>query len=960
MTRRPLSIRALFGTLLALVMVLAGALFSVTILQRQTASERTGAEHARVTSFGLSDQMRQSSNDLTRMVRLYVTTGEQRYRDYYDQILAIRRGAAPRPRNYDSSFWDRVLADGEAGVKTGPAISLTGLMRRAHFAGDEFTALDASLNASDRLARLEEVVMDAVAPRVARGVDRAYLSDVGPQYRRLVDANYHAEKRRIMAAIERFTRLVDVRTSRRSEALQSRTDHLLVAQTLILVLLGLVVLVLLTLAVRMIARPLQRMTAVTRRIAGGDWSDRAPADGVLELRRLAGDFNAMADAVQRDLAARRTAEEDARDAEQRLQTIADRVPGAVFQFHVDPDAALSVRFASRDASVHGVAANQGVDFPAVSRAVLADDRGAWLDSMVAAARNGTTWRHEYRIYTPAGEVAWMQAQAVARAWPDGSGDLYGYVADVTERKALEADLRQAREEAESADRAKSRFLAMMSHELRTPLVAVTGTLEVLSLRELDAEQRDLVDVATRSARSLLAVIGDVLDFSKIEAGHLDLVAAPVSLGRLVDDLAAQHRQAAGRKGLSIATVRDPTLAAGHEADAVRLRQVLGNLVANAVKFTGSGGVTLSTSVLRDGEDEQLVAISVTDTGVGIGAADQAKLFSPFTQAHAGEGARRTDGTGLGLVISRQLVEAMGGEVTLTSAPGAGTTVTVVLPLPVTAAPDDAEAARAPTLHRSRPSREEALRDGSLLLLVEDHPVNQLILARQLEAIGFAVDTAGDAAEALAHCDQTRYGLIFSDIQLPGADGYALARSIRDLEASRGQARTPLVALTASALRGERDRCRAAGMDDLVVKPAPLATLARALQRWLPHLAWAAGSGAQSGDGDDDGVALDRAVLDELTGGDDGLREQVTGRYLASLTEDLDGLNAALDAGDVDRVRRHAHQITSASRMVGAHAIASGAARIETLAGTDRPDPETLHRIAGELAAHVSTPTRGMT
>ncbi|MEY2516852.1 MAG: two-component system, sensor histidine kinase, partial [bacterium] len=515
---RPPSIRVLFGTLLALVALLAAGLFSVTILQRDTATQRTDAEHQRVTSFRLSDQMRQSSNDLTRMVRLYVTTGEPRYRRYYEQILAIRRGAAPRPRSYDSSFWDRVLADGDAAIHSGPPRSLTELMRRAHFSAAEFTALNASLRTSDHLARLEERVMDDAAPRIAKGVDRAYLGDVEPQYKLLVDDAYHRAKGRIMSAIERFTTLVDARTSARSAALQSRTERLLVSQTGILALLGVTLLLTLALAARQIARPLARLTAVTRRIAGGDWSQRAPAAGVAELRELAGDFNEMADAVEHDLAGRRRAEREARDASERLRTIADRVPGSVFQFHVDVDGALSVRFASRDGSVHGAGGNEDVDFPSVARAVDADDRGAWLDSMVAAARDGGPWRHEYRIHTRAGDVAWMQAQAIGQPAGDGSGELYGYVADVTERKALEVQLRAAREAAESADRAKSAFLAMMSHELRTPLVAVTGTLEVLALGELDGDQRGLVDVATRSARSLLGVIGDVLDFSRIEAG----------------------------------------------------------------------------------------------------------------------------------------------------------------------------------------------------------------------------------------------------------------------------------------------------------------------------------------------------------------------------------------------------------------------------------------------------------
>jgi signal transduction histidine kinase/CheY-like chemotaxis protein/HPt (histidine-containing phosphotransfer) domain-containing protein len=953
---RPPSIRTLFGTLLALVMLLAAGLFSVTILQRDTAAERTAAEHQRVTSFRLSDQMRQSSNDLTRMVRLYVTTGEPRYRRYYDEILAIRRGDAPRPLNYDSSFWDRVLANGEAHVRTGPPTSLQELMRRAHFSDAEFAALNASLGASDHLAQLEKRVMDTVAPRIARGVNRAYLGDVAPQYRLLVDNSYHREKGRIMAAIERFTALVDSRTSARATAIQARTERLLVSQMGILVLLGLTLLVTLALAIRTIARPLARLTAVTRRIAGGDWSQRAPAEGAAELRELARDFNEMADAVENDLAGRRRAERDARDASERLRTIANRVPGSVFQFHVDVDGGLSVRFASRDGSVHGVAGNQDVDFPSVARAVEADDRLDWLQSMVAAARAGGPWRHEYRIHKKTGEVAWMQAQAIGLPAGDGSGELYGYVADVTERKVLEDELRRAREAAESADRAKSAFLAMISHELRTPLVAVTGTLEVLALGPLDADQRGLVDVATRSARALLGVIGDVLDFSKIEAGHLDLAPCPTAVGALVEDVVTQYGLVAPRSAVALRATIDPALAARHEVDAVRLSQVLGNLVGNAVKFTPRGFVEVRVEVIDASETDagaaQQLAIVVRDSGIGVSDADQVRLFEPFEQASS-EAARRAGGTGLGLVISRELVEAMGGRVEMASVLGEGTTMRVTLMLPVADAelpPASPDGAGSVAARRALPSRAAAEAEGSLLLLVEDHDVNREILARQLAAIGFVTDTAADAAEALAAFARDRYGLVFTDIQLPGADGYELARGLRALESAAGCLRAPIVALTASALRGERDRCTDAGMDDLVVKPATMATLARTLRRWLPAVDWqpldeadarvdaAAGNGRPT---------IDRAALDELTGGDAELNRDIVTRYRESLGEDLDALGRALRDGDVDDLRRQAHRIAGASRTVGAHAVAAEASRLEH-AAQSTPDRAELGRLADAL------------
>ena len=380
------------------------------------------------------------------------------------------------------------------------------------------------------------------------------------------------------------------------------------------------------------------------------------------------------------------------------------------------------------------------------------------------------------------------------------------------------------------------------------MVAVTGTLEVLALGELDEEQRALVGVATRSARSLLGVIGDVLDFSKIEAGHLDLAPVPTAVGALVQDVVTQHRLAAPGTSVELRAVLDERLAPRHEVDPVRLRQVLGNLVGNAVKFTREGSIEVRVAVLGDGDGAvQRVAIVVQDTGIGVSPADQARLFEPFEQAGTAA-ARHGGGTGLGLVISRELVEAMGGTVEMASALGAGTTMRVELALAVADAPGPAGSGAGGAevtvpARRRLPARAAAEREGSLLLLVEDHPVNREIIARQLEAIGFVTDTAGDAAEALARFDAHRYGLVFTDIQLPGADGYALARGLRALERDMGRPRVPIVALTASALRGERERCAEAGMDDLVVKPATMALLAATLRRWLPEVTWAGAAAA---------------------------------------------------------------------------------------------------------------------
>lgn len=820
--RRSPSVRQGLGALLAAVVVLALALLFVTILQLRTANDRTTAEQARMASFRLADQMRQTSNDLTRMVRLYVATGQQRYRDYYDQILAIRRGDEPRPLRYDSSFWDRVLARGRAEVRTGPPISLPDLMRRAHFSPEEFRALNTSLRHSNELAVTEVQVMARVAPRIARGVDGDYPHDVAGQYRRLVDLRYHRQKDQIMAAVERFTSLVDQRTGRRADALQARTSRLLVAQMTLLALFVLAVAAALLYSARAVVRPLQRLATVARGIREGDWTQRARPGGVRELRQLAGDFNEMADVVQGDLAGRVAAEREAR---------------------------------------------------------------------------------------------------------------------------------RAREAAETADRAKSAFLAMVSHELRTPLVAVTGTLEVLALDDLDGRQRELVDVAQRSASTLLAVIGDVLDFSKIESGHLDLDPQPVAIGRLVEELAAQYRHTAAAKGVTLGIRVDPPLAPVYRVDAERLRQVLGNLVGNAIKYTPGGAVELAVDVERGRADDavaQTLAFTVVDTGIGVSPEDQIRLFSPFAQARA-----RSDGTGLGLVIARQLTEAMGGALTMQSAVGEGTTMRVDLTLPVSAEGErrlGAAGNGGPTARRRLPTRDEARADGSLVLLVEDHPVNRAVLRRQLETIGFVTDVAGDAEAALERLRSERYGLVFSDIQLPDVDGYALVRRWRTEERTiAGRARVPIVALTASALRGEDERCRAAGMDDLVTKPAPMAALAGTLRRWLPHVDWAEPIG------DGPGPLFDRDVLAEVTGGDEDLERTLLVTYAASLREDLERAERALADGDGPSLRRVAHQVVGASRTVGASGVAEAAVLLQR-AVAEGEDPVALERALTGLREQIAVVT----
>ena len=522
---------------------------------------------------------------------------------------------------------------------------------------------------------------------------------------------------------------------------------------------------------------------------------------------------------------------------------------------------------------------------------------------------------------------------------DGRTGLIAVAADMTQTKRLEAELRDSEARSNAANQAKSAFLAAMSHEIRTPMIGVTGMLEVLAHSRLDRDQRHALNVIQQSAQSLLQVVGDILDFSKIEAGRLDLVAVPTDLGRLLRGTVANFSGAASSKGLRLTVSIDPRVAPAHLADPMRLRQVVANCVSNAIKFTAKGGVEVALEWEGAGSDAaDRLCFRVTDTGIGIDPARQERLFQPFTQAED-DTSRHYGGTGLGLAISRHLAELMGGRLALESTPGQGTTLRlhVELPLadPASVAPEASLPGGAPTLlARALPTVPEARADGTLVLLVDDHPTNRLVIGRQLALAGFASEAAADGSEGLAMWREGGYGLVLSDVHMPGLDGYALARAIRAVEARTGQARTPIVALTAAALKGEADRCLAAGMDDYLAKPVPVATLAECLQRWLPQaVPDPARGGAQVTVLPQLGQSplLDPTVLAALSGGDPAAGRQVLADFVATTDEDLAGLHAARDAGDAVATARQAHRIKGAARLVGAVELAACADALESAA-----------------------------
>ncbi|MGF6775797.1 two-component system sensor histidine kinase EvgS [Paraburkholderia sp. GAS334] len=751
----------------------------------------------------------------------------------------------------------------------------------------------------------------------------------------------------------------------------------------------------------------------------------------------------------------RRAEVLAHETERRLFDVTRSLPAVVFQLRRDPAGAYSFLYVGGD--TQGLLGNDGralaepgsIDFARV----CAEDRRALMVELERSARSVQPIHVEFRFGDGASGFRWVRAELVPRREATGSVVWSGYGVDASIDHARADELARARDFAEAASRAKDDFLAMMSHEIRTPMNGVLGLVEVLERTPLNADQGEMLGMIHESAGALLQILDDLLDYSKIEAGRLTIESEPIDLRELVDNAVGLLAGRAHEKGLKVRVDVEPGVAASLRGDSVRLRQILFNLLGNAIKFTPAGEVDVCVVLSAQTDTVQTIDITVEDTGIGIAPDVQAQLFEPFVQAESST-TRRFGGTGFGLTICRKLVELMGGTLQLQSTPGTGTRMTLRLAMPIetrthtagrlrgkrgvivtadtrvaqamvhfgealgialdVVSPDSAASMRPatftaadlifvaegrdipkdgasrarvicltekpkPTGYRvvddnvrlsinpiswrglgaacaaalsglatvparhvgaietgiAAPDRERAIASGRLVLVAEDHPVNQELIRHQLALLGFACDVVDDGAEALVALEQTRYGFLITDCHMPNLSGYELAREVRSRERARNDAtRLPILGITANTAPEDLRACREAGMDDCLVKPTRLATLRDYLARWFgTEVTRVPATDAKTASPHDKPathapapgmtrafIPVDLAHMTQLWGSESTVKSLLDAfvaavrddlRALPTLLENIDATQA-IDARDIEPLREWHHRVMGAA------------------------------------------------
>jgi len=543
-----------------------------------------------------------------------------------------------------------------------------------------------------------------------------------------------------------------------------------------------------------------------------------------------------------------------------------------------------------------------------------------------------SFEHEYPCDAPgdaAGEARWFAVQVTPLHGTRGAHAVIAHE-NITRRKQAEAEIAAARDQAIDVARRRSEFLTVMSHEVRTPLNGVLGMTELLLDTTLDPQQRTFAQHVRSAGESMLSIVNDILDFSKVEAGKLVIERIDFTLRSIADAAMSSVTEAAWRKGLHLETRIDPDVPERLHGDPNRLRQVLANLLGNAVKFTETGSVTLLIKKVTELPGLVTLRFEVIDTGIGIDPTDSDHLFEPFVQGTTST-ARRFGGSGLGLAISKHLVGLLGGNIGVQSRPAGGSTFWFTARFAGAAASVETPAPRpiADEPTRSILPQQGRRHPAARILVVEDNPINKNVAVRLLAKLGYRSEAVDSGAEAIERVANERFDAILMDCQMPSMDGFEATRRIRAL----ANGTVPIIAVTAYAIRGDRERCLAAGMDDYLAKPVSSESLSQVLQRWLPASSTATPSSQGRTNHDTDRLADLLRRFD----GDRSLVSELAAIFIESAPSLLSTIHEAMAEGDTRTLGRTAHTLKGAVSNFDDRDATSAALTLETLAsgGADR-------------------------
>ncbi|MGQ9635650.1 MAG: PAS domain S-box protein [Bryobacteraceae bacterium] len=682
-----------------------------------------------------------------------------------------------------------------------------------------------------------------------------------------------------------------------------------------------------------------------------------PVELALSAFRLRGRWHAIG--IVRDISARKAVEEALRRKSQELE---DFFQSSLDLLCIADTEGHFVRLNPQWGSVLGYTREE-LEGQRFLDLVHPDDIPATLAAMEQLKRQEPLLNFENRYRCKDGGFRWIEW----RAQPRGNL-IYAAARDVTERKRMERDLREANRqleqaieranqlaaEAAAASAAKSDFLANMSHEIRTPLHGILGMLQLLEASRLDSEQRRFTQAAAASAGSLLALLEDILDLSRIEAGKLSLEPVPFEIRRMLESVVMAMDHSAAQKGLNLILEVDPGLPQALRGDPKRLRQILTNLISNAIKFTPTGQVRVAARLESEFEEEVVIRCSVTDTGIGIPEDKISLLFQKFTQLDSST-TRGQGGAGLGLAISKQLCELMGGEIGVSSMVGEGSEFWFTVRLGKvanTGSFGDRVPVRDELGEESlRPANSQPLwrGEGIRVLVVEDNQVNRQVVLEMMKRLGIAADAAESGAEALRKLQERTYELVLMDVQMPMMDGYEVSRRIRASRSTVQNPNVPIIAITAHAMAGQRERCLAAGMNDYLSKPLWFSALAETIRRWTAGYCRAP-ENANDCPTKEHGAPRRQALLARFDH-DRELARTAVEAFLADTPCQLRALREALERQDRAEAERVAHSIKGAASYVGGEELRAAAAEIERkLRSGDAMEPEEWIQ---ELASRFS-------